>query len=193
MYHTIILRVAIFVVGCDNNSDDQRLPGIIENESVRLPFCRSLITVMPLFLFLTGSAQTRTDMFTDLHTNASKIQHRPVKVENILIHDVRIGLLFSFASTIATAKAQQPHNASTGARRHNKVHEGANGLRLSCWNKVVHAPSHIHCLLSVSSIGRDYVAKCSPSRAPLGSAPHSSSNSWETGSDWYLCILKCCH
>lgn len=50
-----ILRVSIFFADCDNNGDDHCLLGIIDCESVTLPFCSSYITVMPLLLFLTST------------------------------------------------------------------------------------------------------------------------------------------
>lgn len=135
-------RVSVFFADCDNNSEDHCLLGIIERGSVTLPFWCSFITVEPLLSFLTG---------THIHTNTSRNWARACQGGDILIHYVRTGLFFSLAFAIMTAKAQQPNNASTGARRHTEVLEtlhlfrggevGASKVRLERWHKV-HARSH---------------------------------------------------
>lgn len=108
---SFILKASVFFVDCDNNRDDHCLLGIIEHKIVIVPFWCSFITVVPLLSFLTN---------THKHNQNLALAHQ---VRDILIHYIRTGLFFSLASAITTAKAQQPNNASTGARRHTEVLE----------------------------------------------------------------------
>lgn len=112
-----ILRVSVLSADCDSNRDNHCLLGIIERESVTLPFWCSFITVVQLLSFLTST-------YTHAHTQkCNQNLARACQGRDILIHFIRAGLFFSLASAIATAKARQPNNASTGARRHTEVLE----------------------------------------------------------------------
>ena len=119
-----ILRVSVFFADCDNNSDDHCLLGIIERETLTLPFWCSFITVVaPAFI---------SNQHSYSHAHTHKLNQNLAKAcqrREILIRCVRTGLFFSLAPAITTVKAQQPNNASSEARRHTEVLETLHLLR----------------------------------------------------------------
>lgn len=113
---------SVFFADCDINGDDHCLLGVTERAT-----CNAAILLLihhcHASVFVPKTEQTRTHTHRNTHT------HRSARIRNlvqacqgrdILIHYVRIGLLFSLTSAAATAKARQPNNASARARQHTR-------------------------------------------------------------------------
>lgn len=112
VFSLLIVTLTVMIIACWAS---------LSAQCVTLPFCRSFITVMPLSK--PGHTHTHTSVYTHRHINRyAHIQNlvQACQGRDILIHYVRIGLLFSLTSAVATAKARQSNNASTGARRHTR-------------------------------------------------------------------------
>lgn len=89
-----ILGVSAFFADCDNNSDYHFLLGITERESVMLPFGRSFITVMLVFV---RDHNTHAETYTQ--TCSERIA-QACQGSNILIQSAKTGLLISLASAV---------------------------------------------------------------------------------------------
>ena len=142
VFSLLIVTITATIIACLASSSAK---------SLALPFWCSFITVAAPAFISNQHSYSRTHTHK-LNQNLARACQR----REILIHCVRTGLFFSLAPAITTAKAQQPNNASSSARRHTEVLEmlhllrGGRGwgsilrVRLKRWCATVHVCMHPH-------------------------------------------------